>query len=211
MTIELPGYRVASNLTARGGARPGARSGARLAGYRPDEVDPERVQTALGLAVQHAELTGPDQHAHRDQHGAAGEDDHAVVALDPAEQPRHAIERERGRDERDRQAGGVEGQQQRAVALRARGSGGGEDRPERRARARRPGDREAPRRRPAGRRARRGRSAARHATRGRAPASAPRARTARRARRSGRPRRDRASPCSRSAPRRSPSRPARAG
>ena len=85
-----------------------------------EDVDPKPREQRLRIGVEHAELVGPDQHAHRDQHRAAEEHHHAVVALDDREHARHAVEGDRGQQERDRQARGVEREQQRRRAPRSR-------------------------------------------------------------------------------------------
>ena len=64
------------------------------------------------------------------------------MVAQPAERRRRAVEGDRGEQERDREAARVEREQHAAVADRVLRRGGGEDRAERRADARRPRERE---------------------------------------------------------------------
>ena len=101
------------------------------------------------------ELVRVERDAHRDQDHTGHHGDHAVVLAEEPEDPRDSGERERAEDERDRQAGGVEGEQQAALVDSGLGAGGREDRAERRARAGQPrdGERQPRDHRSAGRRA----------------------------------------------------------
>src|SRR5215207_8047126 len=88
-----------------------------------EEVDAEPVEEALGLDVELEQLAGPDEHAHDYEYNSAGRDHGAVVALDGGEGAGHALEGQRGGEEGDREAGGVEAQQDGPAAggLRQRG------------------------------------------------------------------------------------------
>ena len=117
---------------------------------------PRLVERLLGLDVEPRQLAGEQQHAHRDQDHAADRRDDQVAVAQPAERGRHAREGDRGEQERDREAERVEREQDAALADRVLGRGGAQDRAERRADARRPGDRERGAGDRAGRRSRRG-------------------------------------------------------
>ena len=115
---------------------------AREASLDARDVQPRALQQRVGLRVEHRELARHDQHAEHDHHDPADGDDRGEVAFDDGQRAGHALERQRDQQERDRQAGGVDGEQQGAVRGRVGDRGLREDRAERDARARRPGDRE---------------------------------------------------------------------
>src|SRR4051812_1263162 len=106
------------------------------------DVETDGAEHALRLRVEPREFAGPQQDARGDEEDPAYGDHHAVVPLHAREGRRRVSEEQRGGEEGDRQAGGVDAEEERPAPRRVRRRGERQDRTERRADARRPRHRE---------------------------------------------------------------------